>query len=67
MGMNSNELLEYLIDYIHDNLLNPQTDEEKIFNAGQFEGMLYMLEIVGCNRIASKLEKRYGDLIRAEE
>ena len=66
MGLNSNELLEYLIGYVEYNLIDTDDEDVMIFNQGQFEGMLFTLEILGCEKIARTLDKRYGSIIRRE-
>ena len=59
MALNNDELLEYLMAYIENEMAQCENEHERIFNAGEFEGILLMLDIFGLDKI-SKKEKLSG-------
>ena len=59
MAFNNDELLDYLMAYIDNELDYAETEREKAFNTGEVEGILFMLEVFGCDKIADILDKKY--------
>ena len=62
MAMSNNEMLEYLIAYIDNEIEQASNDHEKTFTVGEIEGILFMLEVFNCDKMASMLDKKYRHL-----
>lgn len=67
MALNNDELLEYLMAYIENEMSQCENEHERIFNAGEFEGILLMLDIFGLDKISRLLDRKYGNKIQGGE
>ena len=67
MALNKDELLEYLMAYIENEMSQCENEHERIFNAGEFEGILLMLDIFGLDKISRSLDRKYGNKIQGGE
>ena len=65
MGLNSNELLEYLMGYIDNEIeiTDFRNKSASFYLKGEIEGILMMLEVIGLDRMADKISRRYSDYI----